>query len=1053
VNVARGATGTGYRLVRRPVPTRGTPPLLDEQQRSVVAHPGGPLLVLAGPGTGKTTTIVEAVVDRISRGVDPEKILVLTFSRKAAEELRERITGRLGATLRHPPALTFHSYAFALVRREYARTGELPPRLMSGPEQLHEVRELLAGEAEDLLGSWPEPLRPALRTRGFADELRALLSRAAERGIGPRELARLGHKNGRDDWVAAAGFLDRYDARMVLDQFPAHDYSELVQVATSLLADPKVRERQRAEHEVIFVDEYQDTDPAQEALLRALAGDGRDLIAVGDPDQSIYGFRGADVRNILRFSSRFRTASGAEAPVVALRTCRRSGEVLLEATRDVARRLPAVPGAGHHRDLTSADGADPGEIRKLVAATATQEAGLIADVLRRAHLLDGVPWSRMAVLVRSASRQVPVLRRALIAAGVPVVVAGDETPLKDERGVVPLLALLKAAVHPQAIGEEAAAELLTGPVGGVDALGLRRLVRALREIDHATGERRRGGTPLADALRDPRELTLVAPEVREPVDRVVAVLTAARTRAAEGGTAEDVLWTIWKESGLAERWLATSAAGGARGAAADRDLDAVVALFDAVAKFVDRLPYAGPEVFLETVDGQEIPGDSLAEQAPTADAVRILTAHRSKGLEWDVVIVAGLQEGVWPDLRLRGSLLGADELVDAASGVASSPEAITSKLLDEERRLFYVAATRARRRLYLTAVGGDDAEERPSRFLTELAPKTEPELAAEGLRWLALPALVADLRSVVTDRSRPDELRRTAAARLARLASAGVRGAHPDEWYALTRSSDDRPVVTEDEVVRVSPSQVEQFTKCGLRWLLEAAVGARRPDVVNQLGSVIHAVAALAATDDALDETALGRKLDEIWNELDFGGRWYGEKQRQVADEMVHKFLDWHRANPRELVAVEEGFAATVGQVRITGRVDRVESDAEGRGVIVDLKTGSAGPKPDELDRHPQLGVYQLAVLLNAFEKHGIVEPGGAELVQIGKKALKAEVRVQRQRPLNEDDEPDWARNLVDTVARGMSGAVFEARVNDGCRTCPVASCCPVHEKGAHVTD
>ncbi|HEY3684322.1 MAG TPA: ATP-dependent DNA helicase [Streptosporangiaceae bacterium] len=1031
---------------------RPSAPVLDDRQRQVVEHPGGPLLVLAGPGTGKTTTIVEAVVDRIERrGVDPEKILVLTFSRKAAEELRERIAGRLGATLRHPLALTFHSYAFALVRREYARSGELPPRLMSGPEQLHEVRELLAGEAHDNAAAWPEPLRPALATRGFADELRALLSRAAERGLGPADLARLGRAHGRDDWVAAGGFLRRYDARFVLDPVPAHDYSELVQVAGGMLADPEIRARQRSEHEVVFVDEYQDTDPAQEALLRALAGDGRDLIAVGDPDQSIYGFRGTDVRNILQFPSRFPAAGGRDAPIVALRTCRRSGAVLLEATRGVARRLPAVPGAGHHRNLDAVDGTEPGEIRKLIAATATQEAGLVADVLRRAHLLDGVPWSRMAVLVRSAARQVPVVRRALIAAGVPVVVAGDETPLKDERGVVPLLALLKAAVRPGEITEESASDLLTGPVGGSDALGLRRLVRALREIDQAAGHR--GGTPLADALRDPRVLALVSAEVREPVDRIVAVLEAARGRAAEGGTAEDVLWTIWQSSGLADRWPSTSSAGGTRGAAADRDLDAVVALFDAVARFVDRLPYAGPEVFLETLDGQEIPGDSLAEQAPTGDAVRILTAHRSKGLEWDVVIVAGLQEGVWPDLRLRGSLLGADDLVDASAGVATGPEAITSKLLDEERRLFYVACTRAKRKLILTAVGGDDAEERPSRFLTELAPKTEPELAADGLRWLALPALVADLRSVVTDPARPEPLRRTAAARLARLAAAGVRGAHPDEWYALTRTSDDRPVVTDDEIVRVSPSQVEQFTKCGLRWLLEAAVGARRPDVVNQLGSVIHAVAALAATDDALDETALGRKLDEIWSELDFGGRWYGEKQRQVADEMVRKFLAWHRTNPRKLVAVEEGFAATVGQVRITGRVDRVESDDDGRGVVVDLKTGASMPKADDLDRHPQLGVYQLAVLLNAFEKHGLVEPGGAELVQVGKKALKAEVRIQRQRPLGDDDDPKWAERLVDTVARGMSGAVFEARVNDGCRTCPVASCCPVHEKGAHVTD
>ncbi|WP_174547751.1 ATP-dependent helicase, partial [Nocardiopsis dassonvillei] len=293
------------------------PPVLDENQRRVVEHEGGPLLVLAGPGTGKTTTIVESVVDRIDhRGTDPSRVLVLTFSRKAAQELRERITARLRRTTREPLALTFHSYAYALIRREFQRMGDLPPRLLSGPEQLMEVRELLRGEALDGAADWPERLRPALETRGFAEELRDFLMRAQERGMGPDELAALGRERDRDDWVAAAGFLDRYTGRFDIAPVPTLNYAELVRVAANLLSDPGVRERERAAHEAVFVDEYQDTDPAQEELLRALAGDGRDLVAVGDPDQSIYAFRGAEVRGILDFPRRFPTARRTEAPVV-----------------------------------------------------------------------------------------------------------------------------------------------------------------------------------------------------------------------------------------------------------------------------------------------------------------------------------------------------------------------------------------------------------------------------------------------------------------------------------------------------------------------------------------------------------------------------------------------------------------------------------------------------------------------------------------------------------------------------------------------------------------
>ncbi len=745
----------------------------------MVEHKGGPLLVLAGPGTGKTTTIVEAVVDRIeNRGIDPSRVLVLTFSRKAAQELRERITARLRRTTREPLALTFHSYAYALIRREFRRANDLPPRLLSGPEQLMEVRELLSGEIADGAEMWPERLRPALYTRGFAEEVRDFLMRAQERGLAAPDLDRLGREHGRDDWVAAGDFLDRYTGRFDIAPVPTLNYAELVRVAANLVSGPDVQARERAAREVVFVDEYQDTDPAQEELLRALAGDGRDLVAVGDPDQSIYGFRGADVRGILEFPRRFRTVEHREAPVVALRTCRRSGRALLGASRGVAQRLPAAPAAGSgpvnaHRVLEPLAGTPEGEVRALLAESSTQEAAVIADALRRAHLVDGAEWSRMAVLVRSATRQIPVLRRALSAAGVPVIVGGDELPLAAEPLVRPMLLLLRCALRPETLNEDAAHELLNSPFGGGDTIGLRRLGRALRSLELETGGRRTAARLLTDALRDPRELTMVDPGVAAPAQRVAEYLRLVEERAAAGGSAEDVLWEVWRASGLAEKLLSAGQAGGRRGAAADRDLDAVVALFESAARYCDRLPPGLPEGFLDDLEAQEIPGDTLAERAPDGDAVRILTAHRAKGLEWDLTVVAGVQEGDWPDLRLRGSLLGVEQLVDTVAGIAdSSGAAVASKLLDEERRLFYVAVTRARHTLIVTAVGGEDTEERPSRFLAELG-VGEPERVSTGLRWLSLPALVADLRSVVTDPGRPDPLRRAAAAHLARSRTKG----------------------------------------------------------------------------------------------------------------------------------------------------------------------------------------------------------------------------------------------------------------------------------------
>ncbi len=389
---------------------------------------------------------------------------------------------------------------------------------------------------QDPRGTGPSGCGRRLGTRGFATQLRDFLLRGAERGLNGRALARLGQGRGRDDWVAAGGFLDRYAARFDLAPVPAYDYAEIVRIAALLLGRSAIRERERKAYDVVLVDEYQDTDPAQEALLHALAGDGRELIAVGDPDQSIYAFRGADTRAMTRFADAFRTPDDHPARVIALRTCRRSGPVLLAASRRVARRLPAAPGLAYgpraepaepaaraepaepaaraepaepaaraepaepaareepaepargHRDLVPVADAVPGRVRVIIASSASQEAAMVADILRRGHLLDGVRWSAMAVLVRSAVRQVPLLRRAMATAGVPAVVAGDELPLSEEPGARPLLALLRCALEPGFLDEDAATELLTGPLGGTDALGLRRLRRSMRAVADAAGE-------------------------------------------------------------------------------------------------------------------------------------------------------------------------------------------------------------------------------------------------------------------------------------------------------------------------------------------------------------------------------------------------------------------------------------------------------------------------------------------------------------------------------------------------------------------------------------
>ncbi|GIE98995.1 hypothetical protein Ari01nite_64600 [Paractinoplanes rishiriensis] len=1176
-------------------PPAARPALLnDPLQGHVVAHTDGPLLVVGGPGTGKTTVLVESVAARIAEGVDPERILVLTFGRRGALALRDRIEARVagdpGRIVHEPLVRTFHAYAFALLRRAAAERGEPSPRLLTGPEQDLIIRELLEvvgdPDAPDEIG-WPEGLRPALPTKAFAQQLRDLMQRAAERGVTPAELARLGERLGRDDWPAAARFLRQYVAVLALRDVTtrgsaAYDPAELVRAATGLLSDdPELlaAERNRLAH--VYVDELADTDPAQIELLSLVAGGGKPLVAFADPDSSVFGFRGADPSAVPDFPLKFRTASGAVAESITLHTNYRAAPPLLTATSRVARRMrgPVTHRPMHPPTPTTPDDAPPppaasaphsaegdgAVVRTFRSGTA--ETAYVAHALREAHLLHGVPWSRMAVVLRSTSLQLPSMQRALAAAGVPTVTHAEDLPLHLQPAVAPFLLLLRCALDPDALDEEAAVALLHSSLGGADPLAERRLRQGLRALALAAGDRRPSGELLVDAVRDPAGLDLVERRWAVPAQTVARLLATARAAAAApGATAEQVLWTVWRESGLAERWYAMSTRSGPtddpdvgrarqwRAEAADRDLDSMVVLFDAAARFVDRLPGARTEVFLDHVLGQDLPADSIAPSADRGEAVRLLTAHAAKGLEWDVVVLAGVQEGIWPDLRLRGSLLGSERLVDVLAGrAASGPAAVvgeTSALLDEERRLFYVATTRARRKLVVTAVasagvGGTDGEEQPSRFLTELAhtipgpstgpdapppdPETPPDpwdtgppgpsdgptgppadpdsptgppdgptgaksgkpdesepgevvdeaeidepgddqaaadpgagepaghdeelIVGRAPRALTLAALVAELRAVVVGVNETPGRRRAAAAELARLAVAGVPGAHPDEWWGLRPLSDDRPLVDEGEAVKVTPSSMESALRCSLRWLLERHGGAAPPGPAQGVGNLVHA-AAMLAEDANADREKLVEYVSARFDAIELAARWLAGPEQERAQGMVDKLLRWLAVNPRRLLAIEHEFTVRLEDerrpIQLTGRVDRLEIDDEGRLVVIDLKTGkTTAVAAADLDEHAQLAGYQAAVEAGAFRDYG-AESGGAALVQLGP---GKEAREQMQVALAEATDPQWAYAMVKRTAETMAAATFSAVANSRCRVCPVRTSCPISGKGRQVVE
>jgi superfamily I DNA/RNA helicase/RecB family exonuclease len=1032
--------------------------------RRVLEHGGGPLRVLGGPGTGKTTLVAHTVADRVLSGVDPERVLVLTSSRRAAADLRERIVERLAAhdvtpTVREPLVRTVHSYAFALLRLQASLRDLPPPRLLSGPEQDVVVRELLAGEREAGGRGWPSGLRPALGLPAFAAELRDLLLRAAERGLGPEDLIALGRTSGRAEWVAAGRFFRSYEQVTLLRgsvgtvapqaTAPALDAAELVSAALLVLdTDAEVlrRECDRVRH--LIVDDAQHLDPLQAALVNRLGAGASELLLVGDPDQTVFSFRGADAGLL---------TSGGSA-VVRLCTDHRMAPAVRSAVCRLAARLP-----GPRADLHGPAGEQPrGEVAVRVFGSAAVEASWVADQCRRAHLLDGVAWADMAVLVRSTGRTLPVLRRALLAAGVPVAVPRDELPVARHGAVLPLLAVLRCAAQPAALDEETAAALLACPLGGADPLALRRLRRELRRRELAAGGERTSGALLVDVLRREDQLDGLDDRTAAPARRLAALLTTAARATRGGASAEEVLWRVWQASGLAHRWAATAVRGGPAGAQADRDLDVVVALFDAAARYADRLPGAdgGPAGvlgFCDYVTDQQIPGDSLAPRSPQGEAVAVLTAHAAAGREWSLVAVPGVQEGSWPDLRLRGSLLGVEHLVDITAGVESAAVSRTAPLLAEERRLLLVAASRARHRLLVSAVRGDD--EQPSRFLDELegtdASVDERPVAARG-RSLSLPELVAELRRVCCDPAEDGSRRQHAAAGLAQLAQAGVPGADPDSWYGLGPPSSHSPLRVQGEPARVSPSLVELVSSCPLRWLLTRHGGEDVLALPAITGSLVHGLvqaAAAGATDEQLEQA-----LTVAWTGVDAGAPWYSRSEQQRVRQMVAMFRHWWRDSRGELTEVgceqevevrlppADGAAA----VLLRGRVDRLERDRQGRPVIVDVKSSKTPVSKQAAQEHAQLATYQLAAAHGAFAGFGLAaEPGGARIVQVSARTAAA---VQRdQQPLDELALARWG-DVVREAARRTAGPEFVTIDNGDCAQCPSQVACPLHESGRQVT-
>ena len=996
---------------------------LTQQQKQVINHRGSQLLVLGSAGSGKSSTLVKAIANRISSGEDPNSILAITYGRSSANKLRDQIASANPEkhTVNEPIARTFHSIAFLILNDQLANNDGADKKyvLLSGAEQDAQIRQLLLLDAQNPSATtWPAELIPALTTRGFAKELREFISRATERGSSPAELKKYAAKYGQKYWPPICDFWQRYLESMALRDSTTSaslnriDPSEIIIAALEKLENNSaLLDKYRKLFKVIYVDEFQESDRGQRKLLQLLSG--QELVIFADPASAVGRFRGADPDNLLNDLDQFGIKN----------------KITLTAT---------------HRN--------PGEPNVALLSSVSDEANYIAHQFRSAHLLKGVPYSQMAVVLRSPGAQVSALVRAFASSSIPVEIDAAALSLADNPAIKPIITIAQIALGELKLipgNWEQIEELLKSEFAGADAISIRQMRIALTK--EQKNEVIKSSTELIlDALTAPT--TDLPWEQLTSLKRINDLIKEAKKVLSKSQDISDLLWSIYSNAKnyegelISNYWRSQALSGGGRGVIADQKLDALITLFEVARRFSERMPGSKPSLFIDQLLGEKILADSITTSAQRDEVVKIMTVHSAKGLQWRYVALAGMQEGNWPNLKQRGSLLGSERLVEIFRHGISNPaqlEAISaSGLAEDERRLLNVALSRASEKIFITAVLQEDNQ--PSSYFDKFA--GEQTQITQTQRAITQPALVATLRSIANKSSNKEELDFAIKA-LKTLEVNGVSAANPKNWVGAINLSTQLPVVTNEEVLRISPSSLESFTECSLKWLLEQSGGKDADSTAQVLGTAIHVITAQLKEQPDLTLDQLEAKLKGAWSLIDMNKGWIKDYEYRRAAEMLGKFFKWNLENKNTLVGVEERFEFTLGSAIVSGSIDRIELTAENKYYIVDLKTGATAISHENARENKQLQSYQLAVVNDGFKnKLDHQEVSGAELIFVGDfKAKEAKPRQQEK-----IDSKAVTDELIQ-ISAGMSDKTFTATINERCRSCAVKSSCPIQPQGRSV--
>ncbi len=962
---------------------------LNEEQLAAVTHQQGPQLVVAGAGTGKTAVITRRIAYLVSAKLcAPKNILALTFTDKAAEEMESRVDLLVPYGFTDSTICTFHAFGDKLLREAGFLLGLTPAyRVLSTSEQLIFLRE-------HLFQLPLQRLRPLSNPTKHLQIISSIISRAKDEDVTPENYLdycrqweqRLGSDAGAAEQLAMEKHLEIAQIYAVYQKLMLEkgfvDFGDLITLSLQLLRQhPDVLTEMRQQYRFILVDEFQDTNAAQFELIRLLAGDEANITVVGDDDQSIYKFRGAAISNILQFRKFY---PGCHLRVLAKNY--RSTQPVLDAAYTLIRhndphRLEVMHQLNKRLSAAKEGGLPVVQMR---FDTVSSESDWVAEQLAKLKTTQQLSWSDMAILVR-AKKQAEPFMRSLNIRNIPFRFSGNQGLYKrpEVRGCTAFLRLLADPANPLAFHELAASEVYDMP--GED-------------LALIAGTSTKTNSSMLEVLQ--RSLAAQEKQLSEAgqaIGRRLVEDVHHYLELAKHISAGQVLYRFLTESGLLLKYNEHQSV------AADLIIKNIAKFFDVVRRFEQLAPSDKVLYFVQHMDLLEEIGDdpTVSEMDEDIDAVHVLTVHRAKGLEFPVVFMVELAANKFPAVGRTSSL-------SFPADLAREDVPIGDQALAEERRLFYVAMTRAKDRLIMTSAkdyGGKRSYKR-SRFVME---------ALESLQSEEQFMTVSPLERL--------------------------------QGYAPLSAGEPMAPKPMDakELLTLSFYQMDDYRTCPLKYkyvhMLKIPV---LPHHSVFYGNALH-IAISEFYRRKVQHQHMGVEdvhavFLKAWVNQGFISREHEESRQQAGLSALKRFVEREQEAPATPAFIEKSFSFQLGPNKIVGRMDRVDRFSDGRVVIVDFKSSEVQDQA-EADKKAaesrQLDLYGLAwremtgiapaELHLYFIESGLVGRTGTKPVKLEK-----------------------IQSLIQTVSEGIRARHFKATPGAWtCYYCAYRSICPDAERSS----